>query len=130
MVNTLRNLASFSSKITQIPFILNPQKNPYLLLAYLLCFSDLAPKLATRNPKRNPQTDPKKHPTILHPDIPSFHHPWRLAPPVSRQERAAELQHIVTAAQEASTAATEIEGEEFNPGLDKGGSFACWPWVI
>jgi len=34
------------------------------------------------------------------------------------------LQHIVTAAQEASTAATEIEGEEFNPGLDKGGSFA------
>ncbi|CAL1126716.1 unnamed protein product [Cladocopium goreaui] len=33
------------------------------------------------------------------------------------QERAAELQHIVTAAQEASTAATEIEGEEFNPGV-------------
>eukprot|EP00435_Cladocopium_sp_Y103_P045037 s757_g12.t2 len=33
------------------------------------------------------------------------------------QERAAELQNIITAAQEASTAATEIEGEEFNPGV-------------
>lgn len=121
MVNTLRNLASFSSKITQKTL----QNEGFNMLKAIYKYK------ATRNPKRNPQTDPKKtSPTILHSYIPSFHHPWRLAPPVSRQERAAELQHIVTAAQEASTAATGIEGEEFIPGLDKGGSFVCWPLVI